>query len=388
MDVMEQVRETDPSYQIGSGKVKELAELVSEKQTERVVFGNELKPQQAYNLAKATGVEIIDRFQLILEIFAHRAATTEAKLQIQLANLRYELPRAKEKVKLTKKGEQPGFRGLGAYEVDVYYETIKRQVHHIQKKLKTIRKKRSLHRTRRLELGYSVIALAGYTNAGKSSLFNALAKEAVPVDSGLFTTLSTTTRAIELSGRKVLLTDTVGFIDDLPLTLIEAFHSTLEETIFSDIILLVVDISEPLKEIERKLLCCLDTIQAIGATGIPTVTALNKIDLLSKSALQLKLATLKDLAPHPVPISALHHANLPQLKHEFFSYLKEYVQASLWIPWKTGSMPFISWLHNRAEVRGLKYEGDGVSLTFKSVPWFADKVRHEVKQLGGTFSIK
>jgi len=254
--------------------------------------------------------------------------------------------------------------------------------------LKTIRKKRSLHRTRRLDLGYSLIALAGYTNAGKSSLFNALAKESVPVDSGLFTTLSTTTRSIELSGRKVLLTDTVGFIDDLPLTLIEAFHSTLEETIFSDIILLVVDISEPLEEIERKLLCCLDTIQTIGATGIPIVTALNKTDLLSKSALQLKLETLKDLAPHPVPISALHHLNLPQLKNAFFSYLKEYVQASLWIPWKTESNPFISWLHNRAEVHGLKYEGDGVSLTFKSVPWFAEKVRHKVKQLGGTFDIK
>ncbi len=230
--------------------------------------------------------------------------------------------------------------------------------------------------------------MAGYTNAGKSSLFNALAKEAVQVDSGLFTTLSTTTRAVELSGRKVLLTDTVGFIDDLPLTLIEAFHSTLEETIFSDLILLVIDVSESLEEIERKLLCCLDTIQTIGATGIPLVTALNKIDLLSKSALQLKLETLKDLAPHPVLISALHHTNLPELKQAFFSYLKEYILASLWIPWKTESMPFVSWLHDRAEVDGLKFEGDGVSLTFKSVPWFADKVRHKVKLLGGTYNIK
>ncbi len=388
MGSIEQVREPDPSYQIGSGKVKELAELVSEKQAERVIFDNELKPQQAYNLAKATGVEIIDRFQLILKIFVHRAATTEAKLQIQLADLRYELPRAKEKVKLERKAEQPGFRGLGAYEVDVYYETIRRQIHRIQRKLKTVRKKRSLHRTRRLELGYSLIALAGYTNAGKSSLFNALAQEAVAVDSGLFTTLSTTTRAIELSERKVLLTDTVGFIGDLSLTLIEAFQSTLEETIFSDIILLVVDISEPLEEIHRKLLCCLDTIQTIGATGIPIITALNKMDLLSKSALERKLETLKGLAPCPVLISALHFINLPELKQAFLSYLKEYVQAFLWVPWKTESMPFISWLHDRAEVRGLKYEGDGMSLTFKSVPRFADKVRYKVEQLGGTFNVK
>jgi len=382
------VREPDPSFQIGSGKVKELAELVSEKQAERVIFGNELKPQQAYNLAKETGVEIIDRFQLILEIFAHRAATTEAKLQIQLANLRYELPRAKEKVKLAKRGEQPGFRGLGAYEVDVYYETIKRQIHSIQKKLKTIRKKRGLHRARRLELGYSVVALAGYTNAGKSSLFNALAKESVPVDSGLFTTLSTTTRTIELSGRKVLLTDTVGFIDDLPLTLIEAFHSTLEETIFSDIILLVVDVSESVEEVERKLTCCLDTIQTIGATGIPIVTALNKIDLLSKDELHRKLELLKESAPNLVPISALYKWNLSRLKQAFFNYLEEYVEASFWIPWKTESMPLISWLYDRAEVQGLKYENDGISVSFKSVPWFVDKVKHKVEQLGGTLSTK
>ena len=116
--------------------------------------------------------------------------------------------------------------------------------------------------------------MAGYTNAGKSSLFNALAEEAVPVDPGLFTTLSTTTRAVSLSGRKVLLTDTVGFIDNLPLTLIEAFHSTLEETVFSDLILLVVDVSEPHREIERKVSCCLDTIQAIGASGISIATVL------------------------------------------------------------------------------------------------------------------
>jgi GTP-binding protein HflX len=383
---MEQVREPDPSLQIGKGKAEELAKLVSEKQAERVIFGNELKPQQAYNLAKVTGVEIIDRFQLILEIFAHRASTTEAKLQIQLANLRYELPRAKEKVKLAKKGEQPGFRGLGAYEVDVYYETIRRQIHSIQRKLKTIRKKRDLHRTRRFELGYSVIALAGYTNAGKSSLFNILTKESVPVDSGLFTTLSTTTRAIELSGRKVLLTDTVGFIDDLPLTLIEAFHSTLEETIFSDMILLVVDVSESLKEVERKLLCCLDTIQTIGAAGIPIVTALNKIDLLSKDELQRKLEALKDLVPNPVPISALHGWNLLQLKHAFLNYLEKYVQVSLWIPWKTEAMSFVSWLHDRAEICNLKYEGNGISLTFESLPWFADKVKREVEQLGGVFN--
>ena len=382
---MEQIRERDPSYQIGSGKAKELAELVETQKAEKVIFDNELRPLQAYNLAKETGVEVIDRFQLILEIFARRASTTEAKLQIKLANLHYELPRAKERVKLAKMGEQPGFMGLGAYQVDLYYETVKRQIHHLRAKLKNVGGKRSLHRARRLELGYSNISLAGYTNAGKSSLFNMLAEEAVPVGIGLFTTLSTVTRAISLSNKKVLLTDTVGFIDHLPLTLIKAFHSTLEETIFSDLILLVVDLSEPQEEIERKLTVCLDTIQTIGATSVPLVTVLNKIDLLKEDELQQKISSLKGLTPNPVPVSALKGTNLSFLKKEVTSYLTQYVQASFSVPTKSELTSFITWLSSRAEVQSLKYEADGVHVVFESIPWFAEKVRERVIELGGTF---
>jgi GTP-binding protein HflX len=382
---MEQVRERDPSYQIGSGKAKELAELVKTQKAEKVIFDNELKPLQAYNLAKETGIEVIDRFQLILEIFARRASTKEAKMQIQLAKLRYELPRAKERVKLAKMGEQPGFMGLGAYQVDLYYETVKRQLHHVRGKLKNVRGKRGLHRARRLELGYFTISLAGYTNAGKSSLFNILAEEAVPVGVGLFTTLSTVTRAISLSNKKVLLTDTVGFIDRLPLTLIEAFHSTLEETIFSDLLLLVADLSELQEEIERKLTVCLDTIQTIGATSVPIVTVLNKTDLLKEDELQQKISSLKGWAPNPVPVSALKGTNLSLLKQEVMRYLTQYVQASFLIPTKSELTPFITWLSSRAEVQSLKYEADGVHGVFESIPWFAEKVRERVIELGGTF---
>jgi len=382
---MEQIRERDPSYQIGSGKAKELAEMVEANKAEKVLFDNDLKPLQAYNLAKETGVEVIDRFQLILEIFARRASTTEAKYQIELAKLRYDLPRAKERVKLAKMGEQPGFMGLGAYQVDLYYETIKRQIHHLRGRLKGVGRKRSLHRARRLELGYSTVSLAGYTNAGKSSIFNTLAQEAVPVGIGLFTTLSTATRAISLSNKKVLLTDTVGFIDRLPLTLIEAFHSTLEETIFSDLILLVVDLSESLEDIERKLTICLDTIQTIGATGVPIVTALNKIDLLKEGELQEKTSRLMGLAPNPVAVSALNGINIALLKQEMMRYLRQYIQASFSIPLKTDYKLFLNWLFSRADVQNLKYEADTVHVVFESVPWFAEKVRERVQELGGTF---
>lgn len=382
---MEQIRQRDPSYQIGSGKVKELTDLVKEKEAEKVIFDNELQPLQAYNLANETGVEAIDRFQLILEIFGRRAATNEAKMQIELAKLRYELPRAKERVKLAKKGEQPGFMGLGAYQMELYHETVKRQIHHIQAKLKTVGTKRGLHRARRAELGFSTISLAGYTNAGKSSLFNALAGEKARVGEGLFTTLSTTTRAVTLSNRKVLLTDTVGFIDRLPLTLIEAFHSTLEETIFSDLILLVVDLSEPQEDIERKLNVCLDTIQAIGASGIPIVTTLNKIDLLQDQEMEQKMSSLKGFAPNLVPVSALHRTNIPSLEKEMMRYMKEYVRASFFVPMKGEQASFISWLFSRADVQSIKYGGDGVRAVFEAVPWFADKVRERVTELGGTF---
>jgi GTP-binding protein HflX len=382
---LEQVRKRDSRYQIGRGKTTELADLVKETGAEKIIFDNELTPVQAYNLAKATGLGPIDRFQLILEIFSQRASTYEAELQIQLAKLRYELSRAKERVRLARMEEQPGFMGLGKYEVDLYYETVRRRIATIQDKLEKKREKRHLHRRRRVDLGYFLISLAGYTNAGKSSLFNLLTEEAVPVDKSLFTTLSTTTRAVNLSARKVLLTDTVGFIDRLSLTLVQAFHSTLEETILSDLILLVVDLSEPNEDIKRKLSCSLDTIHKIGATGIPAVTVFNKIDLLQEDEIMEKTKHLRELAPNPVFISALHETNIPTLKKEITQHLEDFVQASFSLPINDKTMSFVSWLFGRSEVQNIKYEDNIVKVTFMSVPLFADKVRGRVKKLEGKF---
>ena len=382
---IEQVREPDSRYQIGAGKVEELAELVKGTHAQKIIFDNPLKSVQAYNLAKATGVEAIDRFQLILEIFTRRATTTEAQLQIQLARQQYELAHAKERVRLAKKEEQPGFMGLGAYEVDVYYEAVKRQVHTIRRKLKRPREKRLLHRERRAELGFSSISLAGYTNAGKSSLFNSLAEEEVPVDEALFTTLSTTTRLVNFSKKKFLLTDTVGFIDRLPLTLIEAFHSTLEETIYSDVILLVVDVSEPMDIIEKKLVVCLETIERIGASGIPIITALNKIDILPEIEIQQKFENLKEKAPNPMPVSALYRTNLDLLKQETLKMLKNYIRASFNIPLTNETMSFISWLFKRADVQTIKYADNSAYLVFEAIPWFAEKVKSRVEEFNGKF---
>jgi len=383
---MEQVKELDSRYQIGSGKVEELAQLVRETDSQKTIFDNPLKPVQAYNLAKATGVEAIDRFQLILEIFVRRATTNEAKLQIQLARLRYELTRAKEKVRLARKEEQPGFMGLGAYEVDVYYETVKRRIQVIRRKLKKIRKKRLLHRKRRTELGFQSISLAGYTNAGKSSLFNALTEEGVLINEALFTTLSTTTRLVEISRKRFLLTDTVGFIDRLPLKLIEAFQSTLEETIYSDLILLVVDVSEAIDVIEKKLSCCLETVARIGASRIPIITVFNKIDLLPEMKLDQRIENLKERTPNPVVISALYETNFDLLEQEILGILKNYIQASFTIPLTNESMSFISWLFNRADVKTLKYVDNDAHIVFEAIPWFVEKVKKRVeKEFDGKF---
>jgi len=378
-----QKRKPDSKYQIGRGKIRELTALVKELGAEKVIFDNELRPVQAYNIAKETGVEAIDRFQLILEIFAKRASTLEAELQIELARLNYELSRAKEKVRLARLSEQPGFLGLGRYEVDLYYETIKRRIYRIKRRLKQIRKRRLLHRSRRIELGFSLISLAGYTNSGKSTLFNTLTKENVTTDQGLFTTLSTKTRAIALSRKRALLTDTVGFIDKLPITLVEAFKSTLEETIFSDVILLVVDISEEIAEIKRKVSVCLDTIKDIGATGVPIVTALNKIDLLTKREVEERLDELREV-PNPVPISALRGFNINLLKRELEKKTAPYVKASFRLP--NGESPsFLSWLYNRANVLETSYKEGTLEVSFEAVPWFVNKVKGRVEKLGGIF---
>jgi len=382
---LEQFREADARYQIGAGKVEELAALVEEKGAGKIIFDNPLKPVQSFNLAKATGVETIDRFKLILEIFTRRATTTEAKLQIQLAALRYELAHAKERVRLTKMKEQPGFMGLGAYEADVYHDAVQRQVQTIRGKLRKIREKRLLHRERRAALGFFSVSLAGYTSAGKSSLFNALTEETARVDDALFTTLSTTTRLVGISKRQFLLTDTVGFIDRLPLRLIEAFHSTLEETIYSDLILLVLDLSESLEKIEKKNSICLETIDRIGALGIPVITVLNKIDLLSEAETVQKLEALKAKLKNPILISALQQTNLEMLKQEILKKLEAYVQAYFSVPLTKETMPFMSWVHENADVKETKFMSDSVQVTFEANPAFAEKIRKRVEELDGKF---
>jgi len=384
---MEQTRPPDSRYQIGAGKVEELARMVDETGASKVIFDNVLRTTQVYNLAKATKVEVIDRFQLILEIFTRRATTTEAQLQIQLALVRHELKHAREKVRLSKGSEQPGFMGLGAYEGDVYRDAIKRQVQTILKKLERVREKRVLQRERRTELGFLTVSLAGYTNSGKSSLFNALTEDTVEVDNALFTTLSTTTRMIEFSNRKFLITDTVGFIDRLPISLIEAFHSTLEETIFSDLIIILLDLNEPLETIKKKNNVCLETIERLGACAIPTITALNKIDKLTEEESHLKLEALRDEVKNPILVSAKCQTNLDELRKQILRILENYQQAQFSVPLTGKAMPFISWVHGKTHIEKETFTNETVEVCFESTPSLVEQVRRKVEELNGKFQI-
>ena len=304
---LQQVKEPDPAYHIGKGKARELADLVKSSGAGRVVFGNQLTPSQAFKLSRLVGVEVVDRFQLILEIFAMRAGSPEAKLQVEYARLSYELPRIREQVRALMSVEQPGLMGGGEYEVDVYYDMVKRKLANLRRKLKSVAKAREQRRKLRRRRGFKLVAIAGYTNSGKSTLLNALTAANAEVDDMYFTTLMPRTRAIRTS-RKVLLTDTVGFIDGLPPWLVEAFKATLEEIYLADLVVLIVDASDPVPELIRKFRT---SREVLAEYPVRVITALNKIDMISQEELEHKLEVLNNMAPTVVPISALKSTNLP-----------------------------------------------------------------------------
>ena len=302
-------------FGIGEGKVEEINELIKSTRPDVIIFDEYLKPSQNYNLASKLKTNIMDRESLILEIFDRNATSSESKLQVKMAQLRYEMSHAKEKVRLAKMGEQPGFMGIGKFEVDVYFNDIKNRMTAIKSKLVKAGKQRALHRQSRDRMGFKIISLAGYTSAGKTTLFNALTGEKQEENVKLFTTLSTTTRKIKLSKTEVLISDTVGFISRLPAYMIEAFKSTLEELIYTDVVILVIDISDPIFELKKKFRSCIGTLEELGVDQDKIIFVLNKSDLVLADEIMEKVDYLglkenKKL----LPISAVTKQNISQLK--------------------------------------------------------------------------
>lgn len=302
-------------FGIGEGKVEEINELIKSSRPDVIIFDEYLKPSQNYNLASKLKTNIMDRESLILEIFDRNATSSESKLQVKMAQLRYEMSHAKEKVRLAKMGEQPGFMGIGKFEVDVYFNDIKNRMTAIKSKLVKVGKQRALHRQSRDRMGFKIISLAGYTSAGKTTLFNALTGENQEENPKLFTTLSTTTRKIKLSKTEVLISDTVGFISRLPAYMIEAFKSTLEELIYTDAVILVIDIGDPIFELKKKFRSCIGTLEELGVNQDKIIFVLNKSDLVLADEIMEKVDYL-GLKENKkcLPISAVTKQNISQLK--------------------------------------------------------------------------
>jgi GTP-binding protein HflX len=253
---------------------------------------------------------------VILRIFADHAHTPEAIAQVTLAKLRYELPFLREWIHKAKSGDRPGFLAGGAYATDVYFEHAKSHARQIEERLDELSKQREVTRTKRRDSGYTLVSLAGYTNAGKSALMNKLCGASVEVDSRLFSTLSTTTRKVLGVSGNVLMTDTVGFIKDLPPDLVDAFNSTLEEIYYADLILLIFDSSEDEEVVKSKLMTSMDILQP-RVEGRSLLVVGNKIDLISKGTLeQLKAAVTLALGHHDlIFISAVTGEGLDLIKN-------------------------------------------------------------------------
>ncbi|MBP7087157.1 MAG: GTPase HflX, partial [Methanomassiliicoccales archaeon] len=250
--VMQRRSRPDQTCFLGRGRFNDLKELLAERPVDAVVINGELKPSQHFNLENGLKAECLDRIAVVLDIFTSRAEGRESKLQVELARLRYQVPLMREWVHSAKAGEHPGFLGGGEYQVDVYYNIIRRRIAQIEDELRSLARDGDLRRGVRRYKGFRTVCLAGYTNAGKSSLMRRLTGEEVLVADRMFSTLGTTTRRVGSS--KILLTDTVGFLKDLPHFMIESFRNTLQDVFTADLVVLVVDSSEPMFNVSSKVL--------------------------------------------------------------------------------------------------------------------------------------
>ena len=390
-----QTRTEDAAYHFGEGKVDELAALVERTDANAVIIDNEVGPYQTFNVGQKLpeGVEVVDRFTLILDIFGQRANTRTAQLQVELAQLRYELPRAEAKASLAKRDERPGFMGLGEYD-ESRERDIKRQISEIREELESIADKERSRREQRRDSGFDLVALAGYTTAGKSTLLRRLAAE-LEVDENedrhpdlattaesedrLFTTLGTTTRRAKMQRRDVLLTDTVGFISDLPHWLVESFQSTLDSVYRADLVLLVVDAGESTRTMREKLVTSHDTLYERNEA--PIVTVFNKIDRITDEELAEKRAALSDIAPNPVAVSAKTGAGIDRLRERVEGELPDWQTERLVLPLSESTMGVVSWIHDNAHVESETYSDEYVTLEFEARPAVVSKARAKAAEI-------
>ena len=368
---------------LGPGKADDLVEEIEEADVDIIVVNGILRPSQHHTLEMLFKKECVDRVGVILRIFAERAHTEEAKSQVTLATLRYELPFLREWIHKAKSGEKPGFLSGGAYATEVYYEHARSHIRRIEENLDTHSRQREIRRTRRRDRGYHLVSLTGYINAGKSAILNALCDTQVEVDGRLFSTLSTTTRKMKRSSRSVLLTDTVGFIKDLPPDLVNAFSSTLEEIFLSDTILLVVDTSESLNTVREKVLTCNKILQP-RLKGQRIIVVGNKHDLVSPDERDHVKDEIKDIvAPHEVAfVSAVTGEGLETLLALIEQSEGARCRIEAILPLTNDAFSLISSLHDSTDIEA-HTSSDSTSISIACSERVLDRVQAEIRAVGG-----
>ncbi|MBC7224860.1 MAG: GTPase HflX [Anaerolineae bacterium] len=361
----QQLERINPATFIGRGKVEELKELHRMLRFDVVIFDDELSPRQLRELEKALGedVKILDRTALILDIFARHARTREGALQVELAQYQYRLPRlTRQWQHLSRQTARTaagvGLRGPGETQLEVDRREIQRRMARIRRELEEVRRHRARYRRRRARAGMPVVAIVGYTNAGKSTLLNALSGADVLVEDKLFATLDPTTRRVRLpGGRHALFTDTVGFIQKLPPTLVAAFRATLEEINEADLLLHVVDVTHPQAVQQSRTVAAI--LEDLGAGDRPMLVALNKVDRLSDPQQASLLAATGDNA---LPISALRGQGLDALVERVEEILERQMRrVRVHIPHREAGL--VALFHEHGLVESEEHDAEGTWLT-------------------------
>lgn len=359
----------DAALLVGKGKAQEIADLVEEYEASLVIFNQQLSPAQLRNLEEIIPVQVLDRNQLILDIFAQRAASTEGKLQVELAQLQYFLPRLTGRgVEMSRLGGGIGTRGPGETKLETDRRRIRRKIDILKKELAEVEQRRAHQRKHRQKQGIPLVSLVGYTNAGKTSLLNALTSAEQQGEDKLFATLDPTIRQLVLpSGQKVLLSDTVGFIQHLPPQLINAFKATLEEIKEADLILHVVDAGHPM--VEEQVATVKQVLKEIQADQVTEILILNKIDRLEVTGgsagialaeIELVLKANID-SEEIIAVSALRGDNLPTLLSEIEAKLNKGLELiKALIPYSQGHL--FSYLKEKAVIDKVEYLNDGIAV--------------------------
>jgi GTPase len=352
------VQERNPRYLVGTGKAEEIFERAKELKIDVIIFDNGLSPAQQRNWEALTGMAVIDREEVILEIFARRARTKEARLQVDLARMEYSLPRlTRAWGHLSRQGGGLGGKGEGETQLETDRRLVRAQIDHLKSDLKLVRLRRATQRKQRERLPLPGAAIVGYTNVGKSALLNKLTGAQVLVEDKLFATLDTTTRRVILpSGQSLLLTDTVGFVRNLPHRLIEAFKATLEEAVLSDFLIHVLDASHP-----RVFDFYQTTIRVLGELGADEkrlITVLNKVDLVED---ETTLHALRLHFPDGLFVSVRSGVGLKELLHRMADLLADRVsRVELALPLERTDL--LSLLHRTSLVIDVRYQDAHVSV--------------------------